>query len=175
MLNYTIYTYDTSSHQVMVIFLICLILILVVAGAILVIRSTFWGWELEDGTRLKYKDWEILTKVLFRYVPLTILTIGVLGLSRLVITYYNYGYQMEQGKYEVVEGNVKVVSYQEKWYRDSFLGYEVTFEIDNNRFTPSNSFDMSIVSALESDAHFQIYYGYMKDELFVWQIDVTSQ
>ena len=115
MLNHTIYTYDTSSHQVMVVFLICLILTLVVVGAILVIRSTFWGWELEDGTRLKYKDWEILSKVLFRYVPLTILTIGVLGLSRLLITYYNYGYQMEQGEYEVVQGNVKVVSYEEKW------------------------------------------------------------
>lgn len=174
MINNTIYTYDTTTHQIMIVFLVCLILLLIGIGAHMVIRSTFVGMKTEDGTFLKYKDWELASKILFRYAPLLILTIGVLGLTRLAVVYYNYGHQMEQGKYEIVTGDVEIISCEEDWYRDSFMGYEVIFEVDGERFTPCNSFDEDVVSALRSDSNLRIYYGYMKDGMFIWQIDVLS-
>ena len=167
----TIYQFDTSSLRGTI--LICTVImgILIGVGIAVVILPFFRGWKDERGHRLAYKETPISYKLIFQGVPALIILVGCLGLGNLIRGYAGYEIDMMAGKAQTWSGDPRLVTYEESWYRDSFLGYKVTLVLDGEEFVPSNNFSMEMVELFESDTPLTIHYGYMGgNELFIWQI-----
>lgn len=167
------YHFDVNVLHIRVITFVVIIVVLVVMGIGMILYGVKKGFETTYGTRLTFKALPAFMKIIVS-IPLIIVTVFTVGLFRLVIQYMAYETKMNSGDGIVVEGSVDLISYEESWYRDSFLGYELSFEIDGTKYVPSNSFPLEVVEKLKQGAECRITYGYMGSELTVWSIDSMS-
>ena len=166
----TIYQYDTSLNHTMIAVLSMIIIVLIGVGVRVVLVPLIRGERDEHGHRINYKDIPLTQKLIFQLVPTIIILVACLGLGNLIKGYAGFELQMSDGDYTNWRGDPEIVSYEENWYRDSFLGYQVTLMLDEVEFTPADSFSMEVIKLFESDTEMTICYGYMDDELFVWSI-----
>lgn len=166
----TVYHYDAFTNHSMILVLSLLIAVLIGVGIRVVIIPIFRGDRDEYGNRISYKEIPLLSKLIFQGIPALIIIIGCLGLGNLLKGYASYEINMMAGNATTWSGDPEFVSSEESWYRDSFMGYDVTLLLDGQEFKPSNNFQMEMVELFQSDAQLTIYYGYMGDELTVWKI-----
>ena len=124
------------------------------------------------------KDNTKFPKALMVFFAVLILVplIGSIGLGNLFIKSVTYDTNMKDGVAEYFTGDPVVISYEEHYYRDSFMGYKVELQIDGQTISPSNAFSQEILTRLQSDEELVIQYGEIKnDGLYVWSIKVVQE
>lgn len=166
----TVYHYNTSLNHFMIVFLSAIIAVLIGVGVRVVIMPIFRGDKDDHGNRIDYKDIPLTSKLIFQGGPAPIILVGCIGLGNLIRGYAGFEINMMSGNAQTWSGDPELVSYEESWYRDSFLGYEVTLSLDGLEFKPADDFTMEMIELFESDTELTICYGYTNDELFVWTI-----
>lgn len=164
------YRFDTSTLHLRAASFAVIILLLLLLGLYLVFLVFRKGLETTHGARLTFRQLPVQMKILV-CVPLLVLAVVAGLLIRLDAVYLSYEYRMSNDRGERVEGAVELIASEEDWYRDSFLGYTIEFQVGEVTLAPSNSFPKEILDAFEEGGTYRIVYGYMGDELCVWSVD----
>lgn len=167
------YRYNVNVLHIQVIIFGIIIAILMILGISMVLYGCKRGFETTYGVRLTFKQLPGLMKILV-CIPLVIVIVFTVSLSSQEIQYINYEFKMINGDGIIVEGNVNLISYDESWYRDAFLGYNLSFEVNKIEYTPANSFPLEVVEKFRQGEKCRITYGYMGSELTVWSIDCLN-
>ena len=58
---------------------------------------------------------------------------------------------MDRGNACYLKGDIELVSYEEEYYRDSFMGYSVVITFDGKTLAPSNTFSEEMIDYFKSD------------------------
>ena len=166
-----IYTFDSPFNTVMnVIYAIGAIALAVLSFFII----KFWIAQVIAYRKDKTKFPKTL--MVFFAVLILVPLIGSIGLGNLFIKSVIYDTNMKNGDAEYFIGDPVVVSYEEHYYRDSFMGYKVELWMDGQTISPSNSFSQEILTRLQSDEELVIQYGEIKnDGLYVWRIKTVQE
>ena len=102
--------------------------------------------------------------------------IGCIGLGNLFVKSVTYDADMKGTDAEYFIGDPVVISYEEYYYRDSFMGYKVELRIDGQTISPSNTFSQEVLARLQSSEKLVIQYGEIKnDGLYVWSIKTIQE
>lgn len=118
-------------------------------------------------SKLKLPVMLVLLFAVLMLVPLA----GSIGFGSLFFKSARYAADMRAGASEYVTSDVVLLSCEEDFYRDSFLGYKVELEIDGEVIAPSNTFSAEVVRVFESDQKLTIQYGIIEHEgLYIWSI-----
>jgi hypothetical protein len=166
-----IYTFDSPFNTVMnVIYAIGAIALAVLSFFII----KFWIAQViayrKDNTKFPK------TLMVFFSVLILVPLIGSIGLGNLFIKSVIYDTNMKNGDAEYFIGDPVVVSYEDHYYRGSFMGYKVELQIDGQTILPSNSFSKEILTRLQSDEELVIQYGEIKnDGLYIWSIKTIQE
>ena len=119
----------------------------------------------------KFKVIIIVFAILITAIPL----IGCLGLGNLFIESVVYENDMRNGEGTTLTGDVDILSCEEYYYRDSFMGYKVVFCISGETLSPSNTFPSSVIEYFEGEEVLTVHYGIIKnDGLYVWSIKTAQ-
>ena len=78
--------------------------------------------------------------------------------------YATFDYNMSKDNASFLEGDVEIISLEEKYYRGRFLGYNVVIKVGEQRISPSNVFSKDIVNAFESDQTLIVKYDEVKND-----------
>jgi hypothetical protein len=114
--------------------------------------------------------------IVFFTVLILVPLIGSIGLGNLFIKSVIYDSNMKDGDAEYFIGDPVVISYEEHYYRDSFMGYKVELQIDGQAISPSNAFSQDVLARLQSDEKLAIQYGVIdNDGLYVWSIKTIQE
>ena len=102
--------------------------------------------------------------------------IGTVGLGNLFVKSVVYDSNMENGDAMYFVGDPVLVSCDEYYYRDSFMGYKVELQIDDQIISPSNTFPEEVIMHFESNEELTIQYGIIKnDGLYIWSIETIQE
>ena len=101
------------------------------------------------------------------FVPI----IGTVLFGNMFIKSVFYDINMDRGNACYLEGDIELISYEEAYYRGSFMGYNVVITFDGKKLAPSNTFSPEIIDYLKSDEKLIIQYGEIKnDGIYIWSI-----
>lgn len=166
----TVYQYDTCINHIVIAVLSLIIAILIGVWIRAILVPIIRGDRDDHGQRIHYKDIPLSPKLILQLAPTIIILVVCIGLGNLIRGYAGFEIKMENGDSITWTGDPELVSYEEDWSRDSFLGYNATLSMDGQIFSPADSFSMEVIDLFQSDAVVTLCYGYMNDELFVWTI-----
>ena len=76
----------------------------------------------------------------------------------------SYDINMDRGNACYLEGDIELISYEEHYYRDSFMGYNVVLTFDGKTLAPSNTFSAEMIDYFKSDGKLIVQYGEIKND-----------
>lgn len=169
-----IYKYDIFHiYSIIIIFLI-MIIAMILGIVALVLYTNKKGIEVYDNVVLLYKNWPWQLKLIFRYIPICILSVFAFLLVFQVYSYANFVYSMENDNGIVLSGKIQVESISEDYYRDVVLGKNIIISIDGVTITPQNSFSDNVIENLYKAENVSIAYGFLGEDLIIWSIKNQS-
>ncbi len=73
-------------------------------------------------------------------------------------------------------GDVELISCEEAWSRDTFVGYTVKIKVGETILEPTDSFPLEVVERFRSDDQLKITYGVIEgDGTYIWKIEVADE
>ena len=97
--------------------------------------------------------------------------VGTVLFGNMFIKSVCYHINMDRGNAFYLEGDIELVSYEEHYYRDTFMGYNVVLAFDEKTLTPSNTFSAEMIDYFKSDEKLIVQYGEIKnDGVYIWSI-----
>ena len=102
--------------------------------------------------------------------------IGTVLFGNMFIKSTFYDINMDRGNACYLEGDIELVSCEEEYYRDSFMGYNVVITFDGTTIAPSNTFSAEIIDYFKSDDKLIVKYGEIKnDGIYIWSICIAEK
>ena len=165
-----LYQYDFSENHAMMLICGVVAIILLILIAILIFAKNAFVIKKGSSDKIAYNQFNIIEKALCRYIPIIIITIGLIGLLNIIVSSASFEYKMKHDGAIVLAGECEVMDVEEAWYRDEFLGYDITMKINGKTIEPANHFSENQIALFQAHAHIVVYYGFAGKELFVYQI-----
>ena len=110
--------------------------------------------------------------IAFCFIPI----VGTVLFGNMFIKSVSYDINMDRGNACYLEGDIELISYEERYYRDSFMGYNVVLTFDGKTFAPSNTFSAEEIDYFKSDEKLIVQYGEIKnDGIYIWSICTTEK
>ena len=110
--------------------------------------------------------------IAFCFVPI----VGTVLFGNMFIKSVSYDINMDRGNACYLKGDIELVSYEEEYYRDSFMGYSVVITFDGKTLAPSNTFSEEMIDYFKSDEKLIVQYGEIKnDGIYIWSICTTEE
>ena len=103
-------------------------------------------------------------------VPLVI----IVSLSTAFFNSVTYETNMKGKNAQLLVGDVTVISCEEAYYRDTFMGYNVEIKVDGKVIAPSNAFPKEVIQHFEEDEELIIRYGTIDSDIYVWSIKTAK-
>lgn len=105
-----------------------------------------------------------------------ILAAGIAAVGNSLYRSIAYENDMQEGDREVLQGNVELISCEEAWSRDTFVGYTVKIKVGDTLLEPADTFPIEVVERFRSDDELKITYGVIEgDGTYIWKIEVVSE
>ncbi|MGM9680127.1 MAG: hypothetical protein ACI3XR_01330 [Eubacteriales bacterium] len=120
-----------------------------------------------------YKNWQI--RLVRQILPDIILLVGIIFIAKPDWTASKGYYDLKHHQCETIEGDVQVLSVEERWYRGTFFGYNVTVADENESISFGNDLPKDVVDLLESDSDVSIsYVQFDKNTYYIWRIESNT-
>lgn len=166
-----IYSHQAEGFQfvniVYGLFLLVLIALFVCVGVYLI--RTIKG-SIREKTKLP-----LLCYVIF-IGAILILAAGIAAVGNSLYRSIAYENDMQGGDGEVLQGDVELISCEEAWSRDTFVGYTVKIKVGETILEPADSFPLEVVERFRSDDQLKITYGIIEgDGTYIWKIEVADE
>jgi c-di-AMP phosphodiesterase-like protein len=129
---------------------------------VLLIRVIVWF--------IKGHDYRLIVVVIFVIVLLTI-AFGLILFSTDSISTVCFIINAKKDQCEVVSGDFSIISVEEEYHRDDFLGYSVTFICEGRKFAAANLFTNEEIEELKKLNEAKISFNYIKKSLYIVKID----
>ncbi len=85
----------------------------------------------------------------------------------------SFEYNCSKGNYEIVRGDVQLVSSTPEYYRGQLVGYNVVLKMDDTIISPSDAFQNHMVMLFDSDEELEIKYRKSdNDKAYTWEISM---
>ena len=111
-------------------------------------------------------------------VPITIsivFIIFLIGFGYQLFDAVRFQNKMEKGTCEtLVVTDTESISFEENWYRDSFLGYYLIVKEGTNEIRFESNLSSDITQAISTAKEIVVYYGYFQGGNTIWKIDVNK-
>lgn len=168
-----IYQYDTFYLTLLLVIFTIEIIAVIVLGLFLIWYAFKKGFELNNGGRVTFRELPVLFKMIL-CVPLIIIIVFSVGLSRQEISVISYILEMTAEEAPTIEGEVILVSCEESWYRNDFMGYNVVISVDGNEYHYANSFPADVVEVFRQGEKCRIVHGYNGSDLTAWSVECVD-
>ncbi len=165
-----LYQYDFRDHHLMLLIYGVVAIILFILLLIFIVAKKHFVINKGSSDKITYNQFHVVEKLLCRYIPIIVLTFALIGLLTQIFLYATFEYRMNHDEFHVLAGECEIVEKKESWYRDEFLGYDITIKIEDQIIKPSNTFSENQIDLFQSHDDMTIYYGFMGNELFIYSI-----
>ena len=111
-------------------------------------------------------------------VPITIsifFIIALIGFGYQLFDAVRFQNKMEKGTCEtLVVTDTESISFEENWYRDSFLGYHLIVKEGTSEIRFESTLSPDITQPISTAKEVVVYYGYFDGGNTIWKIDVKK-
>ncbi len=166
-----LYQYDFSDNHLMLLIYGIIAIILFILLLVFMFAKKYFVINKGSSDKITYKQFNIVEKLLCRYIPIIMITFAFIGLLTQIFLCAAFEYRMKHDEFHILSGECEIVEVQEARYRDEFLGYNITIKIKDQIIKPLNTFSENQINLLQSYHDMTIYYGFMGSELFIYRIN----